>query len=548
MIDSQLLDAYVAELEALRVHGRDLARAYPGIAARLDIGPSRSRDPHVERVVESAAFLAARLRRMIEAGAAELPMAALSILAPALVEPIPSMALLELRGGREPQDVPRGTRFDYELGGRAPVCFSTTMALTVAPLALRLRRMEPSGGSPDGIGIRIGGRPPARLVLCLGGNEPSAAVLMDALDQALAAVELVLPGREEPVPVPKSRLRVHGFAPDEAALPVRPAVHRAHRVVTEFMVFPEKFRFISLTGLPLVSGSEIRLRFSRPLRLPSPLAPDLVTVNRVPGVNLWRSAATPFDVDGSRIEYPVRVDSPRYRTDSPRRRAVECHSIESVDLHGSGGGGAIRLDPIVGLGEVRGTAVRWGGRRVLSRPVGEMLMYFQGLDYRDLGHRRLLAAPTVMASNRDAAQCVQVGAELRPLDGLGGWTGVLAGAPTPYRSAIVESRAMEMLIGFLRSSMSALAGESRRGLLREYLKRFPGAEEADWIDGIGSVTLRATASVRGGLPHPGLAMAIAFDGEGHRTTSQAMVKRVLGELFESQRGINSVEKVVVQST
>ena len=548
MIDSQLLDAYVAELEALRVHGRDLAQAYPDIAARLDIGPSRSRDPHVERVVESAALLAARLRRTIEAGAAELPMAVLSILAPGLVEPIPSMALLELRGGNEPQDVPRGTRFDHERGGQALVCFSTTMALTAAPLALRLRRLEPSGGSPDGIGIRIEGRPPARLLLCLGSDELSAAVLMDALDQALAAVELVPPGRQDPVPVPRSHLRVHGFARDEAALPVRPAVHRAHRVVTEFMVFPEKFRFISLTGLPLVSGSEIRLRFSRPLRLPSPLPPDLVTVNRVPGVNLWRSAATPFDIDGYRLEYPVRVDSPRYRSDSPRRRTVECHSVESVDIYGSGGSEAIRLDPVMGFGEVRGTAIRWGVRRVVSRAIGEVLMYFQGLDYRDLGRRRLLAAPTVMASNRDAAQRTQVGARLRPLDGLGGWTGSLAGTPTPYRPAIVESRAMEMLIGFLRSNMSGLAGESRRGLLRDYLKQFPGAEEAGWIDGIGSVALRAVASVRGGLPHPGLVVAIAFDGERHRTTSRAMVKRVLGELFESQRGINRVEEVVVQST
>ena len=548
MIDSQFLDAYVAELEALRVHGRDLAQTYPGIAARLDIGPSRSRDPHVERVVESAAFLAARLRRMIEAGAAELPMAALSILAPVLVEPLPSMALLDLQGGNEPRNVPRGTRFDYELGGRALVCFSTTMALTVAPLALRLRRMEPSGGSPDGIGIRIGGRPPARLLLCLGSNELSAAVLMDALDQALAAVELVAPGREDPVPVPRSCLRIHGFARDEAALPVRPAVHRAHRVVTEFMVFPEKFRFISLTGLPLVSGSEIRLRFSRPLRLPSPLPPDLITVNRVPGVNLWRSAATPFDIDGYRLEYPVRVDSPRYRTDSPRRRTVECHSVESVDLYGSGGGKAIRLDPVMGLGEVRGTAIRWGVRRVVSRTSGEVLLYFQGLDYRDLGRPRLLAAPTVMASNRDVAQHTQAGTQLRPLDGLGGWRGSLAGTPTPYRPAIVESRAMEMLVGFLRSNMSGLAGESRRGLLREYLKRFPGAEEAGWIDGIGSVTLRPVASVREGLPQPGLAVAIAFDGERHRATSQAMVKRVLGELFDSQRGINRVEDVVVQST
>jgi len=69
LLDNRLLSAYVAELTALRSHGREFAEAYPDIASRLDIGERQSRDPQVERVVESSAFLAARLRRMIEESA-----------------------------------------------------------------------------------------------------------------------------------------------------------------------------------------------------------------------------------------------------------------------------------------------------------------------------------------------------------------------------------------------------------------------------------------------------------------------------------------------
>ena len=536
MIDNRLLNAYAAELEALRTLGNDLARAYPAIAARLDIGPRRSRDPQVERVVESAAFLAARLRLMIEINAEELPLATLSVLAPALTEPVPSMALLDLQGGREPQHVERGARFDVELGGRALACFSTTMATTASPLALRLRRLEPSSGYPDGIGIRLSGPPPPRLLLSLGNNMLNAATLMDAFDQALSAIELVVPGRSDPRRIPRRQLRVHGFARDEAALAERPAAHAAHRIVSEFMVFPEKFRFVSLTGLPSVSGLEIRFRFSRRLELPSALAPGLITTNRVPAVNLWRSPAAPIDVDGYRLEYPVRVDALRYRS-------VECHSVESVDLHDSGGGDAVRLDPVMGLGRVRGTDIRWGVRREVSQHDSAVLLYFQGLDYRRLGRQRVLVAPQVLASNRDVAQRLRTGTRLRPLQGLAGWEATLASVPTPYRTAITGHQAMETLVGFLGSNMNGLAAEGRRGMLRDYLKRFPGGEEAGWIDGLRRVTLRPVTSLHGGLPHPGVAVMIAFDGSEHRTTSQAMVKRVLGALFESQRGINRVEEV-----
>ena len=93
------------------------------------------------------------------------------------------------------------------------------------------------------------------------------------------------------------------------------------------MVFPEKFRFVSITGLPLESGSEIRFRFSRRLVLPPVLPPDLITVNRVPAVNMWPTAASPFDITGRQLEYPVRADALRYRT-------VECHSVESVEIYG----------------------------------------------------------------------------------------------------------------------------------------------------------------------------------------------------------------------
>ena len=541
MIDDKLINAYLTELDALRDHGRELARTHPEVAARLDIGPRASRDPDVERVVESAAFLAARLRLMIESRSTEIPLAMLTLLAPALVEPVPSMALVEFGSGTERQRVPRGARFEFQINGQAIVCFSTTMATTAVPIGLQVQRLGPTGGHADGIGLRITGTPDERLLLCLGNDNLTASLLMDAFADALSAIEVVGPRGGAPVRAPASALRIHGFSPNEAALPVRAAVHRAHRVVTEFMAFPQKFRFVSLSGLPLRSGSQIRFWFSRRLALPPRLPQDLISTNRVPAVNLWAAAASPFDLTGRSLEYPVRVDALRYRT-------VECHSVESVGLYNSGGKHN-HIDPLISFGDVRGTTVRWGMRRTVMRAGGAVFLYFQGLDFQTLGRERLLAVPQVLASNRDVARRTPFGAQLHPVESFGDWRCRVASTPTPYRPAITDSRAMEILVGYLQSSMSSMGGVGRnRGSLRDFLSRFPGGGDAGWLRGLGPVSFRHVAAMRGGEPHPGLAVLVTFDKTDHHTTSAAMVKRVLGLLIDSQRGVNRVEDVIVRTT
>jgi len=538
MIDMALLEAYVAELEALRVQGQDVARSHPDIAARLDIGPRRSRDPHVERVVESMAFLTSRLRLMIEETARETPMAMLTMLAPTLVEPVPSMAILHLEGGMEERFVPRGTRFDFEAGGQVLACFSTTMPIRASKIVLSVRRLESTGGFRDGMSVKISGNPSRTLLFYIGSSEINAATLMDALDNDLQIIEIV-PRTGEPVRLSPSRLQFHGFSTSDAALPIRPATHSAHRVVAEFMAFPSKFRFVSLSDPSLSSGAEIRFYFRRPVAIDSPLPGDLFTVNRVPAMNLWPSAATPIEITGRQLEYPVRADTFRYRT-------VECHSVESVNMFTGQGSQQLQLDPILGLGDIRGTAIRWGIRRTTSRVGGEVMLLFQGLDYRTLGKQRLLIVPNIIANNRDVAERLPSGAVLLPLQNLENWQARLFGRPSPYIPAITSSQAMETLIGHIRSGIEGFSREGGSNLLKSYLSCFPGASTASWINGIKGVVLQTVAKMRGNHVEPGVEATVHFEGSGYRTTSSATVRHVLRGLFDSQRGLNKVVDVNVR--
>lgn len=541
MIDNKLLNAYVSELEALRVHGRELARTYPDVASRLDIGPRRSRDPHVERVIESAAFLAARLRMQAETQSNELPMAMLSLLAPTLLEPVPAMSVAELTGGSEAQRIPRGTRFDLRFGDHALVCLSTTMAITAAPYSVQISRLAPQGAYRDGISLRLAGRPPPALQLFLGNNALNAAQLIDALSEDLTMIQVVRPNDQGTSILLPNQVRLLGIGPNEAALPIRPTVHQAHRLLAEFMTFPDKFRFASLQGAPFENGTEIRFLFTRPLALERGLPRDLITVNRVPVVNLWSTAGTPFDIDGKQLEFPVRVDAQRYRV-------VECHSVEEVQMYGPESSQPIRLDPMLAAGDVLDTAIRWGARRSVSRAGGEVMLYFQGLDYRDLGQQSYLAAPRVLASNGDLPRRARVGDALFPVEGLGDWRAALTSVPTAYHPALVDAEAMRTLIGYMQSSMNSLASADRRGSLRQYLRQFPGSADATWIDAIGRVAVRPLATTRNGIAQAGLRAFVAFDPTRSQTTSRTLVKQVLTELFDSQRSLNRVEEVVVVAT
>ena len=50
--DARLIDQYQDEMNYLRQSGREFAKKYPKIAARLELSGQESPDPQVERLLE----------------------------------------------------------------------------------------------------------------------------------------------------------------------------------------------------------------------------------------------------------------------------------------------------------------------------------------------------------------------------------------------------------------------------------------------------------------------------------------------------------------
>lgn len=91
-IDPQLLDYYQRELTWLRHAGSLFAERYPKVARRLELSPGECPDPHVERLLEGFALLAARLQRRLDDDYAEFSDALLEQLYPLAMRPLPSCA------------------------------------------------------------------------------------------------------------------------------------------------------------------------------------------------------------------------------------------------------------------------------------------------------------------------------------------------------------------------------------------------------------------------------------------------------------------------
>ena len=86
---------YQSELDSLRVSGHEFASNYPSIAAELSLSEGEARDPHVEHLVQSFAWMMSRLRMQVEAETRKMPEAMLEQLAPNFIQARPSMAIAQ---------------------------------------------------------------------------------------------------------------------------------------------------------------------------------------------------------------------------------------------------------------------------------------------------------------------------------------------------------------------------------------------------------------------------------------------------------------------
>ena len=94
----ELLHYYERELTFMRRSLGDFADRYPEVAGRLMLEENRCEDPHVERLIEAFAMLAARVQLRLSDDFSDVSEALLSVLYPHYLCPSPSMTIVPMSG------------------------------------------------------------------------------------------------------------------------------------------------------------------------------------------------------------------------------------------------------------------------------------------------------------------------------------------------------------------------------------------------------------------------------------------------------------------
>jgi type VI secretion system protein ImpG len=373
----ELLEYYERELAYLRQLGGKFAEKYPRVASRLLLEPDRCDDPHVERLLEAFAFLAARIHLRVDDDFPEVTSALLGIVAPHYLRPIPSMTVVECTVDPElgkqtaGKVMPRGTHIATKrLVDGQPCRFRTAYPVELWPFTVgecewrqpeRLADPVRVPGAAGVLRVRLqcardvafGQINPARIAFHLAGETNVVHTLYELLCRSCISILVRNPQQRggKTVSIPISKLRPMGFEEEESLLPFPKRSFDGYRLLQEYFTFSEKFLFFELAGLEAIQqagcaeNAEILFfcsRFDRPERgqdLEAGVSPRTLRLGCTPVINLYSQVAEPILITHTKHEYRVIANARRQET-------TEVHSIDEVLASNTTRRESIPLEPL----------------------------------------------------------------------------------------------------------------------------------------------------------------------------------------------------------
>ena len=436
--DQDQLRYYLEELLYLRQMGESFARTYPKIARRLELEADICPDPHVERLIESFAFLTGRIQYSLDQDFPEIAAELLNVLYPHYLNPVPSMtvARFEVDPDRgkitEGHLVAKGTRL-FAHSEEGAICrLRTCYPLTLWPVEVIEAAFEP----PDRwdfldhdtevatvLRLRIatlaeplGELSLDRLRFYVHGEQVLSGRLYEGLfNQVLRVATLADGDRPRPRYLPPDSILPVGFEIGEEVLPYPPHAVPAYRLIQEYFCFPEKFRFFDVAHLQGHGGErwfDLLIFFDRLPAKRVAVGPETFVLGATPVINLFPKTTEPIRVDHRRLEYRLVADNRRHAT-------TEIHSIETVI--GSSEGGQLReYEPFYAFShelDRRRQRAFWNARRVPSLLEGmagtDTMLSFLDLDFRPGAPPSETVFARTLCTNRTLAEQLPAGGLLQ---------------------------------------------------------------------------------------------------------------------------------------
>ena len=348
---SPLLYYYQRELSYLRNRGAQFAKQYPKIARRLELSANDIADPHIERLIESFAFLTGKIQRDLDDLFPQISQNLLDVLYPHMVKSLPSVTTMCFKPDKKQSQsatgvvIPRLFPLFAESSTDETCWYRLAKKLTVFPMDLEKIAMC----HPQTLGVRIGKGlgaqclhlrfedlsgngiytyAPQSVCLHLSGDNRVKHLLYEAiLNQSEIQILCgdLSKGIDTMKPLPRGSCAPKGFDDDETLIHNNQS--NVYALLQEYFHYPDKFLYFEINHLKTHLCDE-KLDLILSLNTHTSLVNEDITQNNilygcVPAVNLFASTSEPINMDHAAVEYRLVGD---YR----REHTTEIHSIEKV--------------------------------------------------------------------------------------------------------------------------------------------------------------------------------------------------------------------------
>lgn len=585
---TRLKDFYQAELSALRNEASSFARNYPDAARELGIAGGKASDPQVELLLQSFAFLAARLQYQVRLDEAALPNAMLGFLYPHLEAPTPSMAVAEITvkadgaNFAKEQILPRkryisasaSNNMGYKVECRFRTCYDTPLL----PIEIKEIRLLPqadydlptaSGKSKSVLKVRIRAQAngkfhaqePQRIRFFIDRSEPQALAVYELLARHVSGIAVQVPeGETGPATVtytPRESMRWLGFSDDEAMLEANRHTHPGYRLLQEYFSFPDKFLFFEVGQLDFTAADDhfdLLFLLDAPVDKELRLTPQVLRVNCVPLVNIFSQRLDPIALDHTEFEY-------RLQGDLANHRYCEIYAIEKLESVRPDGSPRpitpyFAMDNFQRMQEQDYFYVVRRDRSQADNVAGSELF----VSFLDTQFDLALPADEViggraLCTNRQLPEKLMAGAVMY-LEGPGPVTKIMAVTkPTPHQTPNqIGTRPWALVSQLALNHLSLADGPHALAALRDMLRLHVGANKSSGLKQIDAVTSLHCKPVMRLIEKDGwrgfakgMHIQLEMDRNAFTDSSPVLFCSVLEHFFTSYASVNTVVEVSLKT-
>jgi len=320
------------ELSYLRELGVLFAKANPSLAGFL---AREAEDPDVERLLESFAFLTARLRQRVDDELPELSRDLLQLIYPQLLMPIPPMTVVafEQKPGEAGTviEAPRNTRVASQTVNGVSCVFTTRYRVPVHPFKVSAVRVDNRAASArlsidltatDRVDAPSLDGEPLRLHFTSDREPHVARALFLWLTRHARSVELEIEDGQTTTLGPEVIRPVGGGVGDDV-IPAPARGFVGFRMLQEYLAIPSKFLFVDVDCFRGLDKTDAR-KFTLHVNTGRPFPGDVrvqtyhVVANASPAVNVFETDSYPLAISRARSQYrvvPTIEEQTIYRVD-----------------------------------------------------------------------------------------------------------------------------------------------------------------------------------------------------------------------------------------